>query len=69
MPFKTRQSIYYISRADKKKLKKIKKDKGFDSVGLLKLIGGINRGRPDENDLKRAECFAIKLLSDLKYVK
>ena len=43
--------------------------KGFDSVGPLKLIGGINRGRPDEKDLKRAEYFAIKLLSDLKDVK
>ncbi len=31
---------------------------GFDTFGLLKLIGGINKGRPDERDLKRAEDFA-----------
>ena len=43
--------------------------KGFDSVGPLKLFGGINRGRPDEKDLRRAEYFAIKLLSELKDVK
>ena len=46
--------------------------KGFDTVGefaclawdtffLLWLIGGINRGRPDEGDLERAEGFAMSL--------
>jgi len=32
--------------------------RGWDSFGLLKLIGGINKGRPDEQDLKKAEDFA-----------
>lgn len=32
--------------------------RGFDSFGLLKLIGGINKGRPNEHDLKEAEDFA-----------
>ncbi len=35
--------------------------KGFDTYGLLKIIGGINKGRPDENDLKRAKLFAESL--------
>ncbi|MDI3543109.1 MAG: hypothetical protein PWP57_712 [Candidatus Atribacteria bacterium] len=35
--------------------------RGLDSFGLLKLIGGINKGKPDENDLKRAEDFARRL--------
>ena len=32
--------------------------KAFDTFGLLKLFGGINRGRPNENDLREAENFA-----------
>ncbi len=32
--------------------------KGFDTYGLTKLIGGINKGRPNEEDLKNAENFA-----------
>lgn len=35
--------------------------RGFDSFGLLKLIGGINKGRPDEHDLRKAEDFARRL--------
>jgi len=35
--------------------------RGWDTFGLLKLIGGINKGRPDEQDLKRAEDFARHL--------
>jgi len=31
---------------------------GWDSWGLLWLVGGVNRGRPDEKDLKKAEEFA-----------
>lgn len=33
----------------------------FDTFFLLWLIGGINKGRPNEEDLKRAEEFAKKL--------
>jgi len=32
--------------------------RGFSSFGPLKLIGGMNKDRPDEYDLKRAEKFA-----------
>ena len=32
--------------------------KGWDTVGPLKLFGGINKGRPDENDLAAARAFA-----------
>jgi flavodoxin len=35
--------------------------KGFDKYGFLRLIGGINKGRPNEDDLKRAEDFAREL--------
>lgn len=35
---------------------------GFNTNSFLKLIGGINRGRPDAEDLKRAEDFARGLL-------
>lgn len=31
---------------------------GWDSVGPLKLMGGIHKGRPNEEDLKNAEKFA-----------
>ena len=32
--------------------------KGWDTVGPLKLFGGINKGRPDGNDLAAAWAFA-----------
>lgn len=32
--------------------------KGWDTYKLFKLTGGINKGRPDENDLARAREFA-----------
>ncbi|WP_321421694.1 flavodoxin family protein [uncultured Methanobacterium sp.] len=32
--------------------------KGFDTVGPFKLIGGLNKGHPNEDDLLRAEAFA-----------
>jgi flavodoxin len=35
--------------------------KGFDTYGPLKLIGGIAKGRPNEDDLKAAEAFAGEL--------
>jgi len=31
---------------------------GFDNYGILKLIGGINKGRPNKDDLEKAEKFA-----------
>jgi flavodoxin len=38
---------------------------GFNTNSFLKYLGGLNKGRPDEDDLKQAEEFAgkIKLLA------
>jgi flavodoxin len=35
--------------------------KGFNTNLFLKYFGGINKGRPNEEDLKHAEAFAEKL--------
>jgi len=35
--------------------------RALDSFALLKLIGGINKGKPDGNDLRKAEDFARSL--------
>jgi len=32
--------------------------KGWDTFGPMKLIGGINKGRPNEEDLEEARVFA-----------
>jgi len=37
---------------------------GFDTYGLLKIGGGLNKGRPNANDLKQAETFAQNLLKN-----
>lgn len=36
--------------------------KSFDAWGPLKLIGGINKGRPNSDDLKSAQDFVKKLI-------
>lgn len=36
--------------------------KGIDTFGPLKIIGGINKGRPKEIDIKRAKAFAKGLI-------
>jgi flavodoxin len=35
--------------------------KGHDSFGPLKLIGGLNKGKPDAKDLENARQFAARL--------
>ena len=35
--------------------------RGFDTFGLLKVIGGISKGKPNEKDIEKAENFAINL--------
>jgi hypothetical protein len=35
--------------------------KAFDTWGPLKLIGGINKGRPNQEDLQKAEDFTQNL--------
>lgn len=36
--------------------------KGFDTFGPFKLVGGINKGRPNEKDLANAKSFAKSLI-------
>ena len=36
--------------------------KGFDTFGPLKLIGGINKGKPNEQDIANAQNFARSLI-------
>jgi len=36
----------------------------FDTFGVLKIVGGLNKGRPNEEDLKQAGAFAKSLLGD-----
>ncbi|NCO96576.1 MAG: flavodoxin [Candidatus Aenigmarchaeota archaeon CG_4_10_14_0_8_um_filter_37_24] len=38
---------------------------GLDKFGPLRLIGGINKGRPNQKDLKNAEGFAKKLIKKM----
>lgn len=35
--------------------------RGYDSYGFLQYIGGIQKGRPNQNDIKRAREFAESL--------
>jgi len=37
---------------------------GFDTYGILKIGGGIQKGRPNQEDLKKAEAFAQSLLKN-----
>ena len=39
--------------------------RGYNLHGALRLIGGMNRGRPDVRDLKRARRFAKDILRKL----
>jgi flavodoxin len=38
---------------------------GFNNNSFLKLFGGMNRGRPNANDLEKAEIFARELKEEL----
>jgi flavodoxin len=40
--------------------------KGFNTNSFIKYFGGMNRGRPNAEDLKHAEEFAQKLKQNLK---
>ena len=39
--------------------------KGFNTNSFLKYVGGMNRGRPNAEDLKNAEEFALNLMQNL----
>ena len=34
---------------------------GFDATGPFSIIGGVHKGHPNENDIKKAENFAVSL--------
>ncbi len=40
--------------------------KGFNTNSFLRYFGGMNKGRPNEKDLQKAEDFAKKLLNTQK---
>ena len=40
--------------------------KGFNTNSFMRFFGGMNRGRPNEKDLKNAEDFAQKLKQQLQ---
>ncbi len=42
---------------------------GLDTIGPLKLVGGINKGHPDEKDLDDARKFAIGLKNRAKFTE
>ena len=42
---------------------------GFDTFGPFKIVGGINKGRPNEDDVKQAEAFAQSLNQPATVVK
>jgi len=65
------RKISFVHNFDKPLSKKLQR-KGFDIIGefscrgldtyrATKLVGGINKGRPDAKDLKQAEDFAKSL--------
>jgi flavodoxin len=58
---------YIINQMELKGLKLIDcfSCRGFDTYGLLKLVGGKNKGHPDLKDLYNAEIFANNLLNRL----
>jgi flavodoxin len=39
--------------------------RGFDTYGITKLVGGVAKGRPNEQDLRDAEGFAQSLAKSL----
>ena len=43
--------------------------KGFNTNSFLKFFGGMNKGRPNENDLESAKEFALELLVKLNEAK
>ncbi len=40
--------------------------KGFNTNSFMKFFGGMNKGRPNAEDLKHAEEFALKLKQDIQ---
>ena len=36
--------------------------KGYDKYFIFKVVGGINKGHPDEQDLKNAQKFILDIM-------
>ncbi|WP_243071350.1 flavodoxin [Candidatus Mycolicibacterium alkanivorans] len=43
--------------------------RGLDTVGSLRLIGGLNKRRPNDRDLGRAAAFALRLRERVMHSK
>jgi len=39
--------------------------KGFDTFGFLRLIGGVNKGRPGKKDIEKSKEFAKSLIDQI----
>lgn len=68
LPFLSRLWHLPLKRALRKKGREVIGEfrcPGFDTVGPLRLIGGLNRGRPNDYDLSRAREFAQTLRQTL----
>jgi len=37
--------------------------KAFDKFSIFKLVGGLNKGHPDENDFKNAQEFILDIIN------
>jgi len=70
-------NTYGLIGASTKEIEKIIADKGcellgiygcrgFDTFGPFKLVGGISKGHPDENDLRGAVEFFRKIIENQK---
>ncbi|NLX70945.1 MAG: flavodoxin [Clostridiales bacterium] len=66
-------NTYGLNRANTKEVERIIKERscrllgtygcrGFDTFGPLKLIGGIAKGHPDQNDVKGAIEFFMRIM-------
>jgi flavodoxin len=42
---------------------------GLNTNGFLKFFGGMNKGRPNAEDLKQAEDFALTLKQNLQRIE
>ena len=43
--------------------------KGLDKFFILKLMGGMNKGKPDEDDFKAARMFILDVMKKYEVVK
>lgn len=41
--------------------------RGYDTAGPLRLLGGVNKGHPDDRDLEAAADFATRIRQEVKH--